>query len=62
VLAAAAAHRGTSLGKIYQHCPIFTDGAVDAITSPATQADALLRDARRALFSMWDGLQSALDG
>lgn len=22
----------------------------------------LLRDARRALFSMWDGLQSALDG
>ena len=31
VLAAAAAHRGTSLVEIYQNCPIFNDGAFDAI-------------------------------
>ncbi|MGL5823742.1 MAG: 2-oxoacid:ferredoxin oxidoreductase subunit beta [Nocardioides sp.] len=33
VLAAAAAHRGTSLVEIYQNCPIFNDGAFDAIKS-----------------------------
>ena len=31
VLAAAAAHRGTSLVEIFQNCPIFNDGAFDAI-------------------------------
>jgi 2-oxoglutarate ferredoxin oxidoreductase subunit beta len=31
VLAAAAAHRGTSLVEIYQNCPIFNDGAFDEI-------------------------------
>ncbi len=31
VLAAAAAHRGTSFVEIYQNCPIFNDGAFDAI-------------------------------
>nr|WP_309631155.1 2-oxoacid:ferredoxin oxidoreductase subunit beta [Nocardioides zeae] len=31
VLAAAAAHRGTSLVEIYQNCPIFNDGAFDAV-------------------------------
>ena len=31
VLAAAAAHRGTALVEIYQNCPIFNDGAFDAI-------------------------------
>ena len=31
VLAAAAAHRGTSLVEIYQNCPIFNDGAFDAL-------------------------------
>ncbi|MFZ2504036.1 MAG: 2-oxoacid:ferredoxin oxidoreductase subunit beta [Nocardioides sp.] len=31
VLSAAAAHRGTSLVEIYQNCPIFNDGAFDAI-------------------------------
>ena len=30
VLAAAAAHRGTSFVEIYQNCPIFNDGAFDA--------------------------------
>ena len=31
VLRAAAAHRGTSLVEIYQNCPIFNDGAFDAL-------------------------------
>ncbi len=31
VLEAAAAHRGASLVEIYQNCPIFNDGAFDAI-------------------------------
>ena len=30
-LKAAAAHRGTSLVEIYQNCPIFNDGAFDAL-------------------------------
>lgn len=42
VLAAAAAHRGTSLVEIYQNCPIFNDGAFDAIKSPDTKADAII--------------------
>ena len=42
VLAAAAAHRGTSLVEIYQNCPIFNDGAFDAIKSPETKADAII--------------------
>ncbi|MGZ8737198.1 MAG: 2-oxoacid:ferredoxin oxidoreductase subunit beta [Nocardioides sp.] len=35
VLSAAAAHRGTSLVEIYQNCPIFNDGAFDAINKKA---------------------------
>ncbi len=35
VLAAAAAHRGTALVEIYQNCPIFNDGAFDAINKKA---------------------------
>ncbi|MDQ3593049.1 MAG: 2-oxoacid:ferredoxin oxidoreductase subunit beta [Actinomycetota bacterium] len=31
VLRAAAAHRGTSLVEIFQNCPIFNDGAFDAV-------------------------------
>ncbi|WP_166133050.1 2-oxoacid:ferredoxin oxidoreductase subunit beta [Nocardioides ochotonae] len=42
VLSAAAAHRGTSLVEIYQNCPIFNDGAFDAIKNPATKADAII--------------------
>ncbi len=42
VLAAAAAHRGTSLVEIYQNCPIFNDGAFDAIKHPDTKADAII--------------------
>ena len=42
VLAAAAAHRGTALVEIFQNCPIFNDGAFDAIKSPDTKADAII--------------------
>ena len=42
VLAAAAAHRGTSLVEIYQNCPIFNDGAFDAIKNPDTKDNALI--------------------
>nr|WP_244963188.1 2-oxoacid:ferredoxin oxidoreductase subunit beta [Nocardioides dongkuii] len=42
VLSAAAAHRGTSLVEIYQNCPIFNDGAFDAIKSNDTKGDAII--------------------
>jgi 2-oxoglutarate ferredoxin oxidoreductase subunit beta len=46
VLRAAAAHRGTALVEIYQNCPIFNDGAFDALKgSPRSgggAADALV--------------------
>ena len=42
VLRAAAAHRGTSLVEIYQNCPIFNDGAFDAIKDNDTKADAII--------------------
>jgi 2-oxoglutarate/2-oxoacid ferredoxin oxidoreductase subunit beta len=42
VLSAAAAHRGTSLVEIYQNCPIFNDGAFDALKSPETREDAII--------------------
>ena len=42
VLSAAAAHRGTALVEIYQNCPIFNDGAFDAIKDHDTKADAII--------------------
>ena len=42
VLRAATAHRGSSLVEIYQNCPIFNDGAFDAIKDAATSADAII--------------------
>src|SRR5664279_2997701 len=42
VLSAAAAHRGTSLVEIYQNCPIFNDGAFDAIKNNDSKADAII--------------------
>jgi len=42
VLAAAAAHRGTSLVEIYQNCPIFNDGAFDELKGRETKADAII--------------------
>src|SRR5881409_2213356 len=42
VLSAAAEHRGTSLVEIYQNCPIFNDGAFDAVKSPVTRDEAII--------------------
>jgi 2-oxoglutarate ferredoxin oxidoreductase subunit beta len=42
VLRAAAAHRGASFVEIYQNCPIFNDGAFDAVKDAATSADAII--------------------
>jgi 2-oxoglutarate ferredoxin oxidoreductase subunit beta len=42
VLSAAAAHRGTSFVEIYQNCPIFNDGAFDAVKSPAPRHEAII--------------------
>ena len=42
VLSAAAAHRGTALVEIYQNCPIFNDGAFDAIKDRDTKDDAII--------------------
>jgi 2-oxoglutarate ferredoxin oxidoreductase subunit beta len=39
VLSAAAAHRGTALVEIYQNCPIFNDGAFDAINKKAAATE-----------------------
>jgi 2-oxoglutarate ferredoxin oxidoreductase subunit beta len=42
VLSAAAEHRGASLVEIYQNCPIFNDGAFDAVKSPTTRDEAII--------------------
>ena len=42
VLSAAAAHRGTSFVEIYQNCPIFNDGAFDAIKDRDTAEEAII--------------------
>jgi 2-oxoglutarate ferredoxin oxidoreductase subunit beta len=39
VLRSAAAHRGTSLVEIYQNCPIFNDGAFDALKGAKAAGD-----------------------
>jgi 2-oxoglutarate/2-oxoacid ferredoxin oxidoreductase subunit beta len=41
VLQAAAEHRGTSLVEIYQNCPIFNDGAFDALKGPQASEQLL---------------------
>jgi len=42
VLRAAAAHRGTSFVEIYQNCPIFNDGAFDALKDPESSVDSII--------------------
>ena len=42
VLAAAAAHRGTALVEIYQNCPIFNDGAFDAVKDPTSKVESVI--------------------
>ncbi len=67
ILRAAAAHRGTALVEIYQNCPIFNDGAFDAIKDREQQQAGLVQlvhgepvrvgaaDARRVLVRAVDG-------
>ncbi|MFJ5306891.1 2-oxoacid:ferredoxin oxidoreductase subunit beta [Streptomyces sp. NPDC088350] len=38
VLGAAAEHRGSALVEIYQHCPVFNDGAFDLLKRDGTDA------------------------
>ena len=42
VLSAAAAHRGTAFVEIYQNCPIFNDGAFDAIKDNESKTEAII--------------------
>jgi 2-oxoglutarate ferredoxin oxidoreductase subunit beta len=42
VLRAAAEHEGSAFVEIYQNCPIFNDGAFDAIKNNDTKADAII--------------------
>jgi 2-oxoglutarate ferredoxin oxidoreductase subunit beta len=42
VLRAAAAHRGSALVEIYQNCPIYNDGAFDAIKGKDTREHAVI--------------------
>jgi len=42
VLSEAARHRGTSFVEIYQNCPIFNDGAFDAVKDPNTRDEAII--------------------
>jgi len=42
VLSAAARHRGTSFVEIYQNCPIFNDGAFDAVKDSETRDEAIV--------------------
>ena len=42
VLRQAVEHRGSALVEIYQNCPIFNDGAFDAIKDRETSADAII--------------------
>ena len=42
VLRAAAAHRGSALVEIYQNCPIYNDGAFDAIKGKDTRDYAVI--------------------
>jgi 2-oxoglutarate/2-oxoacid ferredoxin oxidoreductase subunit beta len=43
MLRAAVAHPGAALIEIYQNCPVFNDGAFDALTDKATRDGALIR-------------------
>jgi 2-oxoglutarate ferredoxin oxidoreductase subunit beta len=42
VLAAAAAHRGSALVEIFQNCPIFNDGAFDALKQQDRAQDTIV--------------------
>jgi 2-oxoglutarate ferredoxin oxidoreductase subunit beta len=63
VLSAAAAHRGTALVEIYQNCPIFNDGAFEALKDSDTKADAIipLNDGEKIQFGV-DGSKCVVHG
>ncbi|RLV09862.1 2-oxoacid:ferredoxin oxidoreductase subunit beta [Streptomyces griseocarneus] len=42
VLRAAAEHRGTALVEIYQNCPIFNEGAFDALKEPGVREQHII--------------------
>jgi 2-oxoglutarate ferredoxin oxidoreductase subunit beta len=42
MLRAAAAHPGAALIEIYQNCPVFNDGAFDALTDKQTRDESLV--------------------
>src|SRR5262245_37909021 len=42
ILTAAAQHRGSALVEIYQHCPIFNDGAFDVLKEPGEKEQRLI--------------------
>jgi 2-oxoglutarate/2-oxoacid ferredoxin oxidoreductase subunit beta len=42
ILTAAAHHRGSALIEIYQNCPIFNDGAFDALKEPGQKEQRLI--------------------
>jgi 2-oxoglutarate ferredoxin oxidoreductase subunit beta len=42
VLRAASAHRGSSFVEIYQNCPIYNDGAFEAVKDHETKTEALI--------------------
>ncbi|MFI9203999.1 2-oxoacid:ferredoxin oxidoreductase subunit beta [Streptomyces sp. NPDC053048] len=42
VLRAAAEHRGTALVEIYQNCPIFNEGAFDALKEPGARENRII--------------------
>jgi len=58
VLSQAASHRGTSFVEIYQNCPIFNDGAFDAVKDVTTRDEAIigLRHGQPILFGNGDRL------
>ncbi|MBA8792810.1 2-oxoglutarate ferredoxin oxidoreductase subunit beta [Friedmanniella endophytica] len=58
VLRAAAEHRGASFVEIYQNCPIFNDGAFDAVKDADSKADAIipLRHGEPIVFGAGDRL------
>ena len=43
MLRAAADHPGTSVVEIYQNCPVFNDGAFDALTEKGAREDFVIR-------------------
>ena len=52
VLRAAAEHRGTALVEIYQNCPVFNDGAFEAVKDPGERVQRVipLRDGEPVRF------------